>query len=387
MLGRRCWTAAIVVGLAVALSGCVRADVLNLAGDATDGRNNNTPGSTLAQNYLLEALTGLTDGANSAATGVDAYKQPFDQGTNLVGVIPGTDLADQYVMIGAHYDHLGHSCRDVRAGDDICNGATDNAASVAAVLQVVRSLVAAPQPPRRSVIVALWDREEDGLVGSRYYTQHPLIPLADTVAYVNLDIQGSNLRPSLRNFSFAVGAESGGTRLQQIVQDAITPSTLGTRELSVVFGQGRSDHVNFINVGVPTVFFSDATGPCYHTDSDDDAVVDYGKLNAQIGILQRTVQTLATTNTLPTFTPTGTPLATYADALVLRDAIDALQVDLALFPPATATQLAGYQVELDAIADAGPAAFDSTAMIRVLNIAAASVTAFTQGPCDGFLAQ
>ena len=80
------------------------------------------------------------------------------------------------------------------------------------------------------------------------------------------------MRPSLRNFSFAVGAESGGTRLQQIVQDAITPSTLGTRELSVVFGQGRSDHVNFINVGVPTVFFSDATGPCYHTDSDDDAV-------------------------------------------------------------------------------------------------------------------
>ena len=355
MLGRRCWTAAIVVGLAVALSGCVRADVLNLAGDTTDGRNNNTPGSTLAQNYLLEALTGLTDGANSAATGVDAYKQPFDQGTNIVGVIPGTDLADQYVMIGAHYDHLGHSCRDVRAGDDICNGATDNAASVAAVLQVVRSLVAAPQPPRRSVIVALWDREEDGLVGSRYYTQHPLIPLADTVAYVNLDIQGSNLRPSLRNFSFAVGAESGGTRLQQIVQDAITPSTLGTRELSVVFGQGRSDHVNFINVGVPTVFFSDATGPCYHTDSDDDAVVDYGKLNAQIGILQRTVQTLATTNTLPTFTPTGTPLATYADVLVLRDAIDALQVDLALFPAATATQLAGYQVELDTIADAGPA--------------------------------
>jgi hypothetical protein len=387
MPGRRCWTATIVVGLAVALSGCVRADVLNLAGDATDGRNNNTPGSTLAQNYLLAALTSLTEGANSAATGVDAYKQPFDQGTNLVGVIPGTDLADEYVMIGAHYDHVGHSCRDQRAGDDICNGATDNATSVAAVLQVVRSLVDAPQPPRRSVIVALWDREEDGLVGSRYYTQHPLIPLADTVAYVNLDIQGSNLRPSLRNFSFAVGAESGGTRLQQIVQDAITPSTLGTRELSVVFGQGRSDHVNFINVGVPTVFFSDATGPCYHTDSDDDAVVDYGKLNKQIGILQRTVQTLASTNALPTFTPTGTPLATYADALVLRDAIDSLQVDLALFPPATATQLVGFRVELDAIADAGPAAFDNDAMIRALNIAASSVTAFTQGPCDGFLAQ
>ena len=158
-------------------------------------------------------------------------------------------------------------------------------------------------------------------MGSRYYTQHPLIPLADTVAYVNLDIQGANLRPSLRNFSFAVGAESGGTRLKEIVQNAIDPSTArDTRELSVVFGQGRSDHVNFIGAGVPTVFFSDATGPCYHTDSDDLAVVDYGKLDAQIAILHRTMQTLVATDVPPTFTPTGTPLATYADTLVLRDA-------------------------------------------------------------------
>ena len=88
----------------------------------------------------------------------------------------------------------------------------------------------------------------------------------------------------------------------------------------------------------------------------------------------------------PTFTPTGTPLATYADALVLRDAINALQADLALFPPATSTQLVGFQTELNTIADAGPAAFDATAIGRLLSISLATVGFFTQGACDGFLA-
>ena len=80
------------------------------------------------------------------------------------------------------------------------------------------------------------------------------------------------------------------------------------------------------------------------------------------------------------------PLATYADALVLRDAINALQADLALFPPATSTQLVGFQTELNTIADAGPAAFDATAIGRLLSISLATVGFFTQGACDGFLA-
>ncbi len=231
------------------MSGCVRGDLEYLASDATDGRDNATAGSVRAQDYILGYLTTLTMGANSASTGNDAYKQVFTGGTNIVGMIPGTDLADQYVVIGAHYDHLGHACRDLRAGDDICNGATDNAAGVAAVLQLVRAFGYAPQHPRRTIVFAFWDREEDGLRGSMFYAQNPLVPLAQTVAYVNLDIQGANLRPSLRNLSFAVGAETGGARLQQIVQSAIDPGTLDTRELSSVFGQGRSDYVNFIGAG------------------------------------------------------------------------------------------------------------------------------------------
>ena len=351
--------------------------------DVSDGRNNDTAGSVRAQNYLLGYLGVSAVGANSAGTGEDAYQQAFTGGTNVLGLIKGKDLPNEYVIVGGHYDHLGNSCRNVSAADNICNGATDNAAGAAAALEVGRALATIPGGPHRSVIVALWDREEDGLLGSQYYTQHPLVPNANVVAYVNFDIQGSNLLPSLRTSSFAVGAETGGTRLTQAVQTAVG-TTLDTHLVSSIFGQGRSDYVNFTAVGIPNVFFSDSTGPCYHTVDDEVGVVDWGKLDKQVAILQRVMTTLASTNVRPTFV-SGSPLATYADAIVLRDAIDALQADLATFP-AAAANLVTYRSQLDQIVAAGPVAFDNTAMGQLLSISPATVGYFTHGPCNGFLA-
>src|SRR5829696_6396176 len=169
------------------LLGCTQYDMVRLASDDTAGRNNGTPGSTLARQFLIDELKPISNGLNTAATGDAAYTQTMPNGTNVVAVIPGTDLANEYVVVGGHYDHLGSSCQSKEAGDTICNGATDNAAGVAAVLAIARSI--ARNPTRRSVIVAFWDREEDGLLGSLAYTQSPLVPLADTVGYVNFDIQ------------------------------------------------------------------------------------------------------------------------------------------------------------------------------------------------------
>src|SRR4029079_14048777 len=112
--------------------------------------------------------------------------------------------------------------------DTICNGATDNAAGVAALLGVARAIKAQTPPPRRSIILAIWDREEDGLLGSQYYVQYPVVPLAKTTSYVNFDIQGSNLLPSLRNTTFAVASETGGTRFQDIVRAAAGEQSLDT---------------------------------------------------------------------------------------------------------------------------------------------------------------
>jgi Peptidase family M28 len=376
---------ALAVALLALLTGCAQYDIARLAGDDTAGRNNGTAGSTLARQFLIDQLKPISIGLNTGATGDAAYTQTLPGGTNVVAVIPGTDLADEYVVVGAHYDHLGSSCQYKSSGDTICNGATDNAAGVAAALGIARSIAAQPTKPRRSVVIGLWDEEEDGLVGSRYYADHPLVPLADTVGYVNFDIQGANLLPSLRNKSFAVASESGGDRFEQIVRSAVNGSTLDTEQLSSIFGQNRSDYVSFLGKQVPSVFFTDATGPCYHTNDDEIGVVDFGKLNQQIGIALNVTRQLANTSDPPTFA-SNTPLVTYADAVVLQQAAELIWQDRDRFSAQDQDTLNTIRADLTQIVADGPAAFGSDDINTVLGHAATVVISILpKGECDGFL--
>jgi hypothetical protein len=364
-------------------------DLLALTDDALLGRNNNTAGSTTAQQIIIDTLEGLgIAGLDSNQTGEAAFKQPFVQsgstGTNILGVIPGSTLANEYVVVGAHYDHLG-SCRDLQPGDSICNGATDNAAGVAAALGIARGIASLPTAPARSVIIALWDAEEDGLRGSLYYSDHPLVPMASTKAYVNFDIQGANLLPSLRNFTFAVGAETGNG-LGAMVAAAAAGNDLDERQLSYLFGQGRSDYVNFVAKSVPTIFFSDSTGPCYHSDADEPAVVDFGKLEKQTQRGYALTLALANTLTPPTFAGTNPALATFADAVVLDEILSAGVGDLGLFSPADQADLTNIQSVIHTMVLDGEVNFDSTDITNLLLGTLDVVDILTRTACDGFLA-
>ena len=373
-----------VVGLVAA--GCSRAriDTGILASDSLNGRQNATPGSVAAQNFIIDVLKGYgAVGLDASKTGDAAYRQAFTDGTNVLGLIRGKELPNEYVIVGGHYDHLGTSCRNASPADTICNGATDNAAGAAATLEVGRALASIPGGPHRSVIVALWDREEDGLLGSKYYTQHPLVPNADVVAYVNFDIQGSNLLPSLRSSSFAVGAETGGARLTQAVQSAVG-TTLDTHLVSSIFGQGRSDYVNFTSVGIPNVFFSDSTGPCYHTVDDEVGVVDFGKLDKQVAIATALTEDLVN-GARPTFVGNA-PLATYADAVSLQDVVSHAMADIGRFNATQQQQLQDFLTLLNQVVADGPANFDATDINPVLAGAVNAVNILTSGACDGFLA-
>ena len=362
-----------------------RAVVTALAADEMAGRDNLTAGSALAQEFLIDQLSEFAKPLVEGATGPDAFRRAFSDGTNILAMIPGTDRADEFVVLGAHYDHIGSSCPSDTAGDDVCNGAGDNATGVATVLEVGRALADSDVPPSRSVILAFWDAEEDGLLGAEAYVADPDVPLDHTIAYLNWDIQGVNLAPSVADVTMMVGAETGGPDLLKAAKAATSASTLQTLPLSLRFGQGRSDHAVFAAAGVPTVFFTDASSACYHTAQDEVAVVDFDKLWQQILTAEALARDLANTEAVPTFVADA-PTATYDDAVSMFEVVRQGQEDFGRLPgyEADAEELL---VELEAMVDAGRALFDDAAASTLLRDSAALLDALTTGECDGFLGE
>jgi hypothetical protein len=367
------------------LKGVVR----KLASDRFEGRNNGSEGSLLSQELLVKKLSKFADGLAPGGS----YLQPFTRntvsGTNVLAVIPGRELPDEYVIIGAHYDHLGITCETTASdpGDIICNGAQDNASGSAAVLAVGKALAKLKEPPRRSVVLAFWDAEEDGLQGSAYYVSDPLVPLEDTVAYVNVDGIATALTPSLRNNTVVVGTETGGAVLRAILDAAVAAQTLDYTFFSYAFGQERSDYANFGNptVRVPTAFFADATTDCYHTTGDELREVDFKKLAQQSAVAFRTVLALAEAEVLPVYVEPGTPLVSFEDAVGLGNLIErSIPADLPLFSPDAQTALLGIQDVVETIVAEGAAEFGEEDGGAILVRAGALVERLTDLECPSF---
>ena len=235
------------------------------------------------------------------------------------------------------------------------------------------------QQPRRSIIVAFWDAEEDGLVGARHYAINPIVPLEQTVAYVNVDLIGASLLPSLVDRSLAIGAETGGAALQSAVADAASGSGIELVPLSVIFGQGRSDHAPFVESGVPAVFFNDGTNGCYHTVLDDIEHLDDTKLARQVDIVTDLLAALVATDDPPTFDPDA-PAVVYDDAVALLDMLEQGEDDLDLLGSATARAVA-YLEALRVIVDQGPSEFDDVDIGILLAGAAELVDALANQEC------
>jgi hypothetical protein len=371
----------------------LRTVVKKLAAKRIAGRDNGTPGSLAAQTYLIRKLRRLGPGLNGGGTDDAAYQQAFtfsgQNGTNLLAVIPGTELPDEYVMIGAHYDHLdsrsnasGGCAAAAEPGGEICNGAADNASGVAATLAIAKA--AKKLGPRRSLIVAFWDAEEDQLNGSFYYRTHPLVPHAAVKGYINFDIQGANLLPSLKNVSFAVGTETGGSPFGAMVDAAVQAEGMDTQLLSYLFGQLRSDYVNLVAAGIPTVFFSDANNGCYHTVNDDVKYVDFKKLKRQTHVGFRTAMALAETDTPPTLGPPNPNGASFTDLERIAGIVVQGRADLDLFSAADQALVQSIDATLQQLVADGPAAFDGQDVGTLLSSAIQTVDALRRVPCQKF---
>src|SRR6266850_3444875 len=176
-----------------------------IAGDAYEGRNSGYPGNDKAAEYIVAHFKkiGLKAGGEKDAAGSATWFQGFKVGDratrNVLGIAEGTDpdLKSQFVIIGAHYDHVGQSGeknagRMKSAGGDaedkIWNGADDNGSGTVTVLEIARAVMEGKVRTKRSILFMTFSGEEYGLLGSQYYVAHPLVPLSKTAAMINLDM-------------------------------------------------------------------------------------------------------------------------------------------------------------------------------------------------------
>ncbi len=197
------------------------------------------------------------------------------EGSNVIGFIEGTDpvLKKEYVIITAHYDHLGAS------GEVVYNGADDNASGTAGVIEIAQAFAkakAAGVGPKRSVVCMLVSGEEKGLLGSKFYVEFPLFPLKNTVANINIDMIGrvDNRHADNPNYIYVIGSNRLSTELHEINGFANAVHT--QLDLDYKYNDPkdpnrfyeRSDHYNFAERGIPAIFYFNGTHADYHRPTD-----------------------------------------------------------------------------------------------------------------------
>ena len=252
-----------------------------LADDAFEGREGGSRGGQAAATYIVEQITPL---GFEPAGDAGSYFQPFGAGLrNILALLPGRDpqLAREVVVIGAHYDHVGYGNERNSFGPFgfVHNGADDNASGVAGLIEIMEALRQLPERPRRSILIAFWDGEEKGLLGSSHFLRVRPEPLAGRplVFSVNLDmigrlrdervvVYGARTAPGLRAWLAAINSDPAtGTGLElafdwDIVED--------------------SDHYPFITARIPTLMLHTGLHDQYHRPSDDVELVNFAGIPA-----------------------------------------------------------------------------------------------------------
>jgi len=246
-----------------------------LADDALEGREGGTRGGRAAATYIVEQIEAL---GFEPAGDAGSYYQPFGTGLrNILALLPGSDpdLAREVVVIGAHYDHVGYG----NAGNSfgpfgfVHNGADDNASGVAGLIEIMEALRRLPERPRRSILVAFWDGEEKGLLGSSHFLRVQPQALAGRplVFSLNLDMIGR-----LRDERVVVYGARTATGLRGRLAATNTEPASGAG-LHLAFDWDileDSDHYPFIAARIPTLMLHTGLHDQYHRPSDDVELVN-----------------------------------------------------------------------------------------------------------------
>ncbi|HET6778210.1 MAG TPA: M28 family peptidase [Gemmatimonadales bacterium] len=260
-------------------------DIRFLTDDRLQGRMTGSGGADSAASYLARRFSqvGLQPAAGgwfqTFTVGRDAPAGRTTQagalvGRNVVGILPGNDpiLRNQTVILGAHYDHLGHGgfgSLDPDSTGMVHNGADDNASGAAALIQVAARLAASP--PARTVVFIAFSGEELGLLGSAYYVKQPIYPLAGTLAMVNLDMVGR-----LRNGRLIVYGARSAKEFPALLDSLNWYAGFDLKAQGD--GYGPSDHSSFYAAKRPVLHLFTDLHEDYHRTTDDWQKVNYDGL-------------------------------------------------------------------------------------------------------------
>jgi len=218
-----------------------------------------------------------------------ALKRSSAQVRNVVGYLPGSGVhADEFAIVGAHYDHLGTGQLGHTLGlpGSIYHGADDNASGVAAVLEIAAQVAKAPPPPR-SIIFVFFTAEEEGLIGSDWFVNHPPVPLEKVVAMLNMDMVGR-----LRNENLLVGGWGTAANFDSIVKSAVVGTPIHTQSFEKG-GLGPTDHMSFALKKIPVLFLFTGLHADYHRPTDTADKINYVGIDEVATVGRKIVDAMA----------------------------------------------------------------------------------------------
>ncbi len=264
-----------------------------VASDSMEGRETGSEGQKKAGRYLISQYQmnhiPFPKGATNYYQHIPAanlntrYDLKLNDSENICAFIEGSKKPEEVLVISAHYDHVG-----VRNGI-IFNGADDDGSGTVALLEIAEAFQTAKKEgygPKRSILFLHMTGEEHGLLGSKFYSENPIFPLANTISDINIDMIGrrDEAHTNTNNYVYLIGADRLSTDLDTICTNANTNYV----HLNLDYKYNdpndsnhfyeRSDHYNFAKNGVPSVFLFNGTHADYHQKTDKPKKIEYDAL-------------------------------------------------------------------------------------------------------------
>ena len=277
-----------------------------VASDEMEGRDTGSEGQKKAGKYLIEQYQkmGVSHPKSMSSyyqivpkEALNGRRGSLPESENILAFIEGSEKPEEIIVVSAHYDHVGMS------NGEIFNGADDDGSGTVALLEMAEAFQLAKKAgngPRRSILFLHVTGEEHGLLGSKYYADNPIFPMANTVANLNIDMIGRCDPGNCgKDYVYVIGSEMLSTDLKKI-NEAANKQTVNL-ELNYKYDDPndkdrlyyRSDHYNFAKNGIPVIFYFDGIHEDYHKPSDTPDKIDYVSLKKRTQLVFATAWELA----------------------------------------------------------------------------------------------